>query len=117
MTRVWVELAPGGLGQAIRIFRHAKAAYASPAWDDLRVALVDRAKATRDIRQAVFLRDNYTCTHCGAVVNWGSGEMHERQHRGRGGEMSLENSTTLCRTCHRDSIVAGHGKRKPQFKS
>ena len=111
--RVWVELSDDL--HTIRIFRNAKDAGKSPAWDAGRVALAIRARATEDLRRAVFTRDGYACTHCGAVVDWQSGEMHERQWRGRGGEMSLENSTTLCRACHSNDPVAGHGKRQPQW--
>lgn len=117
--RVWVELAPCCTGSldvhAIRIFKNSKAAFSSSAWADCRVVLADRAIATKDIRAAVFQRDGYACTHCGKAVTWETGHLHERVWRGRGGEMSLDNSTTLCVSCHLNDPVAGHGKRQPQF--
>ena len=39
--------------------------------------------------------------------------MHEKQHRGKGGEISLENSEGLCAFCH---LEVEHGDRRPQFR-
>lgn len=116
--RVWAELR-GRIEDphVIRSFKNRRVAVLAsmslPA--DNFVAEVDKAEAAKDIRAQVFARDHYACTHCGRVVSWESGELHERRWRGRGGEMSLENSTTLCYDCHSNDPVAGHGKRKPQF--
>jgi hypothetical protein len=107
----WVELSPDG--HVVRIFRNHKAAV--NATNAFPMVEMLRADAVRDIRLQVFKRDDYTCTHCGAAVSWESGHLHERQWRGRGGEMSLDNSTTLCGSCHIDDPVAGHGNRKPQW--
>lgn len=100
----------------VRIFVTVKAAIAHP--QDL--VQLDYAEAVESIRLQVFERDNYKCTHCSAEVTWGKpgehgppkGEMHERVWRGNGGEISVENSTTLCYYCHHHT-EAGHGKRKP----
>ena len=109
--QVWCELSAEG--RVIRIFRNRrKAAEAELAFP---VDLVDRAEAVKDIRRQVFERDGYSCTHCGKAINWDTGHLHERLWRGRGGEMSLENSTTLCFACHTYDKVAGHGARQPQF--
>ena len=109
--QVWCELSAEG--RVIRIFRNRrKAAEAALAFP---VDLVDRAEAVKDIRRQVFERDGYSCTHCGKAINWDTGHLHERLWRGRGGEMSLDNSTTLCYSCHLNDPVAGHGKRQPQF--
>lgn len=74
-----------------------------------------RSVATGSIRQQVYERDGRACTHCGAPVTPDTMHMHERLWRGRGGEISLENSTTLCGYCHEHSEVAGHGKRRVQW--
>ena len=111
---VWVELAPEGTF-AIRIFKNAKAAAASAAWLVGHVVQVSRVRAVRDIRARVFARDRFACTHCGADVTWHSGQLHERQWRGRGGEVSVENCTTLCYSCHQSDPKGGHGNRKPQW--
>ena len=109
--RVWVELSAEGC--VIRIFRTRRdAAEAELAFP---INHVDRAEAVKDIRRQVFERDGYSCTHCGKAINWDTGHLHERLWRGRGGEMSLDNSTTLCYSCHLNDPVAGHGKRQPQF--
>ena len=109
--QVWVELSAAG--RVIRIFRNRRAAAETEL--AFPIDLVDRAVAVKDIRAAVFQRDGYACTHCGKVVTWETGHLHERVWRGRGGEMSLENSTTLCFACHMYDKVAGHGARQPQF--
>lgn len=81
-------------------------------------SLWDAQNAKEIIRRLVFERDNYACTHCGAPVTWekeGKGDMHERLWRGRGGNISVANSTTLCNGCHDKDPVAGHGKRAVQW--
>lgn len=109
---VWVEMVDG---KVVRIFRNAKDPRAIAALSDGTLGLGERAKAVRDIRQAVFARDSYACTHCGKVVTWETGQLHERVWRGRGGEVSLDNCTTLCAACHKKDPVAGHGNRVVQW--
>lgn len=105
----WAEL--GADGFAERIFKNAKQAVLS----GVTAAFILRAVAVTTIRRKIWLRDNKTCTHCGATVLWGVMNMHERCWRGRGGEISLENGTCLCYSCHIDDPVAGHGKRRVQW--
>lgn len=110
---VWVEIASG---LPVSIFKNQKQAIiaAVPIQEWLYVDAVEK------IRRAVFVRDDYSCTHCGASVRWdgpGKGHMHERQWRGHGGVISVENSTTLCAYCHEHDKIAGHGNRKPQWSS
>lgn len=112
----WVEL--DACKQPIRIFRTINAALSSPAFDQGLVMEWGRAAAIASIRLRVFVRDSFMCVHCGEDVTWdgpNKGEMHERIWRGRGGEISVENSVTLCQECHRYDEVAGHGKRQVQF--
>jgi 5-methylcytosine-specific restriction endonuclease McrA len=101
----------------VRIFRTEKDARADSGFDLGLVVRWIRANAVEIIRRAVFVRDDWTCTHCGNPVTWDTGEMHERQWRGRGGEISLENSTTLCQHCHSKDKVAGHGTRQVQWSN
>jgi len=110
--RVLVEVDADG---CVRIFRTVKAAVSSPAWEENRVARIDRGIAVGQIRRRVFERDQYRCTTCDDFVTWESGEMHERNPRGKGGEVSLDNSTTLCHNCHTASDSSAHGNRKPQW--
>lgn len=107
MSRVWVIL--GADGRAIEILKNEKHACQQPA--GVVTAFKDRGEATGQIRKQVFVRDKYACTHCGNPVTWYNGHMHERVWRGRGGEISVENSTTLCPDCHDKDPVAGHGTR------
>jgi hypothetical protein len=107
----WTEIGDAGL--PIRIFKNRMQAV--EAGCPLGGAYMLRAAVVESIRRQVFERDKFKCTHCGCPVTWRSGEMHERKWRGRGGEISLENSTTLCYPCHQSDPVAGHGKRQPQW--
>ena len=110
----FVHVVVGADGRAIEILKNEKhSALATLA--GYTVGYMLRSLATEQIRLAVFKRDGYACTHCGAPVCIGTGHMHERLHRGRGGEISVNNSTTLCGGCHANNPVAGHGKRKVQW--
>jgi 5-methylcytosine-specific restriction endonuclease McrA len=108
----YVEI--GQDGRAIRIFSNFKLACQAHSYPS-RIAHMLRATAVEDIRRQVWERDNKRCTHCGTMVTWKSMNMHERIWRGRGGEISLENSVTLCTNCHHTDDVAGHGMRRPQW--
>jgi len=110
---VYVEM----LGDAcVRIFANVKAAVLHPQ----PLITMENAAAVESIRRQVFLKFNMTCCHCGAgPLPWdgpGKGEMHEREWRGRGGEISLSNSVLLCYDCHHNTD-AGHGNRKPQWSA
>lgn len=108
MSYIYAEL--NAAGAPIRIFRYTRQAMQNPAWDAGRVQLLAYRYAVEKIRLQIFLRDEYACVHCGGMVTWESGEMHERQPRGQirqiengeyqGGEISIENSETRCHECH-----------------
>ena len=103
---VWVELSDTGV--PIRIFKNRKAAYAfGKEW----VAPTSRTDAVHIIRRQLWMRSKGDCELCGAPVTEQSGEMHERQHRGKGGEISMENSVFACRACHRKA----HADRAPRW--
>lgn len=106
---VWVEIDTEG--RALRILKNQKFITTAIA----PVACVLRSVAVTTIRRKIWDRDKHTCTHCGAIVPWSVFEMHERQWRGRGGEISVSNGTTLCNDCHQNDKVAGHGNRKVRF--
>jgi len=108
MSLVWVQIADDCV---VCIFKNHKAAIVGCHLP----VQIEKVTAVKQIRLAVFKRDNWTCTHCGATVTWNGptkGELHERVWRGRGGNISLDNSTTLCYHCHQLDPVAGHGKRQ-----
>ncbi len=108
----WVEV--GDDGRAIRIFKNLKAAAATSIYPN-RIGSFLRSIAVSDIRRQIWERDKKRCTHCGAVVSWLVMQMHERLWRGKGGEVSVDNGTTLCADCHQNSETAGHGKRQVRF--
>jgi hypothetical protein len=113
----WVKIS-GVTKLPVLIFRTVRDALNSDAYDLGLVIQYEFALAVEAIRRQVFVRDDWSCTHCGNPVTWegsNKGEMHERQWRGKGGAISLENSTTLCKTCHEHNKVAGHGKRRVQW--
>ena len=105
----WAEI--GDSGFAIRIFKNAK-----HIGSVIRFQYMLRARAVEEIRRQVWERDNKRCTHCGTMVGWNIMQLHERIWRGRGGEVSIDNSVTLCADCHQNSEVAGHGLRKVGVK-
>ena len=107
---VWIEL-DSTTGLAVRIFRSKKEALSS----GVVVQQEDKASATKQIRRAVFVRDNFYCVHCGKYVTWSSGHMHERKAKGKGGLVSLENSETRCYACHIGNEDSSHGSRRPRF--
>jgi hypothetical protein len=93
--------------QATRIFKNASQAHASMG----NVSLMMYAVAVFHIRRQIWLRCKGECESCAAPVTESSGHMHEKQHRGKGGEISLENSIFICPTCHRRA----HLDRNPHF--
>lgn len=120
-TKCWVELSKDR--QPVRIFRSNKAAHLAALAGET-IARMPYRMAVEIIRRAVFCRDKWKCTHGGEPITWTSGHMHERQPRGKivqvapgvwvGGEVSLDNGTTLCYSCHMKTD-AGHGKRQVRF--
>jgi 5-methylcytosine-specific restriction endonuclease McrA len=111
--RVIVEI--GDDGQPVRIFRAAKHAFAFPPE---KIREWPRKDAVSSIRHQIFVRCAGKCEYCGNPVTengpWHKGEMHERKPRGKGGEISLDNSVFLCHTCHSSHPLA-HGNRRLHF--
>jgi len=56
--------------------------------------------AKEHLRRIIFRRDSYHCVKCGSPVTWETGELHEKVPRSQGGERTLENCETLCKSCH-----------------
>lgn len=109
----------------IRIFRNKDLAVSSEAFNIGLVRQWSYSRAVKAIRRRVFERDGWACVHCSEPLTWQTAHMHERQSRGdiqltpegyySGGEISLENSITLCSECHLHDKIAGHGNRQPRF--
>lgn len=103
---VCVEL--GEDGSAIRIFKSENTAHASGVCFTKMYYRV----AVSQIRHKVWLRCKGECERCGSIINEYSMEMHEKKHRGRQGEISLENSIGICKGSHKYQ----HRDRNPRFK-
>ena len=102
---IYVEI--GIAGMPIRIFKNQKAAIASTrAW-----AVMARNQAVGQIRHQLFIRSEGHCEFCDERVTECGGHMHERVHRGQGGEISLANSVFICATCH----AFAHTGRNPHW--
>ena len=104
MKFVWVEL--GLDAQPIRIFRTRQASLQA-GWRQA----YPREVAVGIIRHKIFMRSDGYCEFCGALITEQTMHMHEKQHRGKGGEISLSNSVPICATCHRRA----HADRNPRF--
>lgn len=107
--KVWVKCEADGddAVRVVRIYRSLKAAIFPGA-----VAVsMDRAFAVRSIRSQIFKRSRGGCELCSTPVTWDTGHMHEQIPRGKGGEISLENSVFVCAACHKHA----HRKRNPQW--
>jgi 5-methylcytosine-specific restriction endonuclease McrA len=104
----WVGLAGNGSTRVVRIFRNKKAAFLSGEV----IVPYERALAVAEIRHQIFLRSQGNCEACGCPVNESTAHMHEKVHRGRGGEISLENSLFICAACHKWA----HRARNPQWR-
>jgi len=109
-NHVWVEVSGSGL--PIRIIKHWSEASQLPS--DL-VRFVNRTWAVGEIRRQVFERDNYECRRCGKRGNAQTLEMDEFISRGEGGMIGLDNSWTLCHSCHTGSSTSEHGNRRLMF--
>lgn len=101
-------------GDAVRIFRNAKAARLAP----LETYIVEwpKALAVQNIRRQVYERNRGEdglshCEWCSCALAWETGHMHETIFKSKGGEVSLENSIWLCPGCH---LNGAHGDRKWQ---
>jgi hypothetical protein len=96
-------------GRPVRIFKSAKAAL--HARMNMKVYPMRRADAVSAIRHQLFMRCGGFCELCGDIVTEKSGHMHEQKWRGKGGEISLENSVFICAKTHK----LEHKERNPQF--
>lgn len=103
---VWVELDRSGRFP-VRIFRNRKDAMDCPNRIDYWV----RSLAVKLIRTSLFVRSKSECELCAAPVTSSSGHMHEKIWRGKGGEISLENSIFICPKCHQRE----HKDRNPRW--
>ena len=97
MKHKWVMVEEDAHHRAIRIFKSQKSAYNSGAvvWP------MCYAVAVYHIRRAIWLRSEGQCEICSSVVSEDSGQMHEKVHRGHGGEISIDNSVFICWKCHK----------------
>ena len=106
----WVEI--GAAGLPVRIFKSFKAATHLVARRiAFSAAQMDRSQAVGIIRHTTFVRSLGDCELCGSPVNEKTGHMHEKLHRGQGGEISVENSIFICAKCHKRQ----HRNREPKF--
>ena len=103
-TRVYVEL--DDQDQIIRIYRRFP-----PFNTNFRE--VPRVYAVGVIRQRILERAEGRCEYCGKFIDYHF-HMHEKKPRGRGGEISMENSVALCASCHIGQN-GEHGMRRPLF--
>lgn len=97
MTKVFVET--DGDRNPIRIFKNNRAAIASGV-PDLLLSIRERKEAVGYIRHQIYLRQAGQCATCPNTFTEAGMHMHEKHHRGRGGEISLANSEGLCYSCH-----------------
>ncbi len=106
MSVVWAEVNfAGGIERIVKNRRIV------PDHPVCRILQIDRTLAVGSIRRQIFWRSEGFCEMCGEIVLESSGHMHEKQHRGKGGEISLENSIFICAKCHQDA----HKERNPRF--
>jgi len=106
---VWVELSPEGL--PVRIFKSVRSAWTQASQGGFRIAQMTHQTAVQHIRHQIFVRSKGFCEECGSVITESSMEMHERLWRGKGGEISLENSIAACKGSHKFA----HRDRAPKF--
>jgi 5-methylcytosine-specific restriction endonuclease McrA len=103
---VWVQI-DSMTQKPVRIFKNSKAAFASEGL----ITSMRYSAAVESIRHDLFIRSGGWCELCGDRVSECSGHMHEQKFRGKGGEISLENSVFICAKTHKDA----HKDRNPQF--
>lgn len=111
---VYVEIDPE-TKLPMRIFKNKKRALAS---DPEYVKEMERKEAVMLIRLQVVARaireKRVLCEFCGEVITSITGEMHEVVPKGKGGEVSLDNSRLICNTCHTGAADSEHGDRRFQ---
>ena len=104
-----VRVLRGEDGRICRIFRNDKKYLDFPS---CQVYTVTKSEAVKDLREQVYERSGHECERCGRAITWVSMEMHEKIHRGKGGEQSLENCVALCHNCHTGDADSEHGNRR-----
>lgn len=120
MKMSWTEM-DQFTGLAIRIFRNKAAmweyigAAEANGTDAPIVNFMEKALAVSQIRRQVYNKQDGRCMRCPALVTYRAAHLHEKIHRGEGGEISLENSEILCAECHLFGKGSAHGNRRPQF--
>jgi len=82
--------------------------------DPATVIQVAKSVAVGTIRDQVFKRAGYICEFCGANLTITGGHMHEKNPRGKGGEISMDNSVAICYKCHLGRADSEHGNRRFQ---
>jgi hypothetical protein len=108
IKEVWVELVEKSDRLKVsRIFRSLSASI----FPGSKSVQITRSFAVHSIRSQIFERSKGECELCSAPVTWDTGHMHEQIPRGKGGEISLENSVFVCAACHKHA----HRKRNPQW--
>jgi hypothetical protein len=108
----WVELSI--LGYATRIFKNEKQALTAEGLVNPPPIEIPYHLAIKQIRQQVWNRQNGLCLRCPNLITWAGFHLHEKIHRGQGGEVSLDNSYGLCASCH-IGLRGAHKNRFPQF--
>jgi 5-methylcytosine-specific restriction endonuclease McrA len=108
ITKVYVELEWDGT--ILRVVKNAEAWKIPPE----RLRHWPKADAIRTIRKQVFERAGYMCEFCGKNLTWEGGEMHEKLPKGKGGEVSMDNSVAVCHQCHTGRADSEHGNRRWQ---
>jgi len=51
-------------------------------------------------KQAIYLRDNYTCQYCGKILKDGETTIDHVVPKSRGGKSTFENCVTACKKCN-----------------
>lgn len=103
---VWVEVSEDG-ARVVRIFKSEKTAFDRGQ----NIDWMTYEQAVGDIRHQTFMRSNGFCELCASVVTEKSGHLHEMKHRGKGGEISLDNSVFICARTHKHE----HRDRNPHW--
>lgn len=110
---VYVEISPE-TEKPIRILKHFSDGLSLPPE---RVTQMARSVAVGYIREQVFSRAKrgmiIMCEFCGNTITPGTGQMHEKHFKGKGGEVSLDNCVAICNECHIGK-TGEHGNRRFQ---
>jgi hypothetical protein len=96
LRMVWVAV--NKQGRPIRILKGTPLFEDYP--DEHGFRFMRRSEAVEEIRDQVYDRSKGFCRNCGDIILLDSFHMHEVKHRGKGGEISLDNSIALCAKCH-----------------